>query len=154
VELKMKMGRFFVITVCISFIGSTYAAEHVVKGVVTKWRPMITFAEPGDTVRFIGMIGHNTVVIPGMIPENAIGWDSKYGEEDFTITVTEEGAYIFKCTPHITTGMVGAIVVGNAQLPQNLSSIEGSLAKVTIGKRMVARTIKKMKSAVLARSVN
>ena len=140
--------------VCTGFVVSTCATEHVVKGVVTKWRPMITFAEPGDTVRFTGMIGHNTVVIPGMIPEDAVGWDSKYGEENFTVTVTEEGAYIFKCTPHITTGMVGAIVVGNTQLLKNISLIEASLAKVTIGKRMVARTIKKMKSAVDARFVN
>ena len=140
--------------VCTGFVVSTCATEHVVKGVVTKWRPMITFAEPGDTVRFTGMIGHNTVVIPGMIPEDAVGWDSKYGEENFTVTVTEEGAYIFKCTPHITTGMVGAIVVGNPQSIKNISLIEASLANVTIGKRMVARTIKKMKSAAQARSVN
>ena len=133
---------------------SLFSAVHRVPHDRETIQEGIDAAEPGDTVRSTGMIGHNTVVISGMIPENAVGWDSKYGEENFTITVTEEGAYIFKCTPHITTGMVGAIVVGNAQPPQNLSSIEGSLAKVTIGKRMVARTIKKMKSAVLARSVN
>ncbi len=154
-NFKEKLiNRLYVCVVCMIFVMPIFATEHVIKGVVTKWRPMITFAEPGDTIRFTGMIGHNTVTMPGMIPENAKGWDSKYGDENFNFTVTEEGAYIFKCTPHITTGMVGAIVVGNTQQINNISLIEASLANVTIGKKMVARTIEKMKSAVQARTVN
>ena len=95
------------------------ADEHIVQAVVTQWRPMVTFAKPGDTIRFTGMAGHDTQTIEGMIPEGATTWQSKLGEEGFVATVDEEGAWIFKCNPHMTTGMVGVVVVGDARPPAN-----------------------------------
>ena len=47
------------------------AAEHVVQGVVTQWKPLVTFAMPGDTIRFKNMTGHDTQIIDGMLPEGA-----------------------------------------------------------------------------------
>ena len=97
------------------------------------------------------MTGHDTASIEGMIPEGAETWQSKMGEEGYTITVEKEGAYIYKCTPHMSTGMVGAIVVGDGE-PANLASLETALPDVKIGRNMVNRTIKKMKKALEKRA--
>ena len=135
--------------------GSTWSAmaeEHVVKAVITNWEPLVLHAKPGDTVKFIGMAGHNSESIDGMIPEGAAKWSSKMGEEGFTITVDKPGAYIYKCTPHMTTGMVGAIVVGDG-MPANMAALETAVNDVKLGKNMVQRTIKKMKADLEAKGV-
>jgi pseudoazurin len=150
----MLLGRF---RLCVALLITLVSAQNAtaeqlkVKGVVTQWVPLVLFAQPGDTVTFVNMAGHDTAALDGMIPEGAEGWQSKMGEEAFTITVEKEGAYIYKCTPHMSTGMVGAIVVGDAD-PANLPGIEESLPDVKIGRNMVNRTIKKMKKALEKRA--
>lgn len=150
----MKLGIF---SLCSAILITLLSTQHAsaeqlkVKGVVTQWVPLVLFAQPGDTVTFVNMSGHDTVALDGMIPEGAEGWQSKLGEEAFTITVEKEGAYIYKCTPHISTGMVGAIIVGDAD-PENLAGIEQSLPDVKVGRNMVNRTIKKMKKALEKRA--
>ncbi len=124
------------------------AEEHVVQAVITQWRPMVTFAKPGDTIRFKGMAGHDTQTIDGMIPEGATPWKAKLGEEGFTATVDKEGAWIFKCNPHMTTGMVGVVVVGDARPPANRAALETALPEVKVGKNMVQRALKKMDQAL------
>ncbi len=121
------------------------AEEHIVRAVITNWEPMVTYAKPGDTIKFEQMVGHDTVSIDGMIPEGAKQWESKMGEEGFSIKVDKEGAYLYKCIPHMTTGMVATIVVGDGA-PANLGALEKSLDSVPLGKNMVARAIKKMKA--------
>ena len=150
----MPLGRF---SLCTALVITLISAENAaaeqlkIKGVVTNWVPLVLFAQPGDTVTFVNMAGHDTAALDGMFPEGAEGWQSKLGEEAFTITVEKEGAYIYKCTPHISTGMVGAIVVGDAD-PANLPAIEESLPDVKIGRNMVNRAIKKMKKALEKRA--
>ncbi len=150
----MRLGRF---SLCMALVITLISAENAtaeqleIKGVVTNWVPLVLFAQPGDTVTFVNMAGHDTAALDGMFPEGAEGWQSKLGEEAFTITVEKEGAYIYKCTPHISTGMVGAIVVGDAD-PANLPAIEESLPDVKIGRNMVNRVIKKMKKALEKRA--
>jgi pseudoazurin len=121
------------------------AEEHVVSSVITNWEPLITYAKPGDTIKFIQMAGHNTASIDGMVPDGVAHWESKMGEEGFTVKVDKEGAYIYKCVPHMTTGMVAAIVVGEGA-PANLDALDKSLDKVELGKNMVARVLKKLKA--------
>jgi len=120
------------------------AEEHVIKAVITNWVPLVTFAKPGDTLKFMQMAGHDTESIDGMIPEGATKWKAKMGQEGFSVKLEKEGAYIYKCNPHMTTGMVGAVVVGDGE-PKNLAALDKSLNDVKLGKNMVARTIKKMK---------
>jgi pseudoazurin len=108
----------------------------------------VTFAKPGDTVRFTGMAGHDTQTVEGMIPEGAKPWASKLGEEGFVATLDKEGAWIFKCNPHMTTGMVGVVVVGDARPPVNRAALDASLPQVKVGKNMVQRAIKKMDQAL------
>ena len=127
---------------------SVLADEHVVQGVVTQWKPLVMFAQPGDTIKFTNMIGHDTETIEGMVPDGATPWQSKLGQEGFSATVDKEGAYVYKCNPHISTGMVGVIVVGDANPPHNLPQLEENLANIKVARNMVNRAIKKMKKAL------
>jgi len=151
-EMQFARLTWFAVFVLTAATAQTVSAEQLkVKGVITQWQPLVLFAQPGDTVTFTNMAGHDTASIEGMIPEGAEAWQSKMGEEAFTITVEKEGAYIYKCTPHMSTGMVGAIVVGDGD-PANLEVIEAELPDVKVGRNMVNRTIKKMKKALEKRA--
>lgn len=150
----MHLGRFCLYSVALVTLLSAQGAgaeQLKVKAVVTQWAPLVLFAQPGDTVTFVNMLGHDTVSIDRMIPDGAEAWKSKLGAEAFTITVEKEGAYIYKCTPHMSAGMIGAIVVGDAD-PANLAGIEQSLPDVKIGRNMVKRTIRKMNQALEKRA--
>ncbi|MFC3722972.1 pseudoazurin [Neoaquamicrobium sediminum] len=76
------------------------------------FEPDLIVAAPGDTIRFVPTDkGHNVETIKGMFPEGAEPFKSKFNEE-FTVTVTAEGVYGVKCTPHYAMGMVALIQVG------------------------------------------
>ncbi|MGE0486837.1 MAG: plastocyanin/azurin family copper-binding protein [Gammaproteobacteria bacterium] len=143
-----KASSTCVAALLLALSGGVAAEDHVIEGVVTQWRPMITFAQPGDGLTFKNMTGHDTETIEGMIPEGAAGWKAKLGEEAFHVTLDKEGVYIFKCNPHITTGMVGVVVVGDARPPQNLEQLQANLDNVKIGKNMVNRALKKLQQAL------
>ncbi len=134
------------LTLAALLVGATHvmAAEHVIKAVITNWQPLVTYVKPGDTIKFVQMAGHDTETIEGMLPAGAKPWKAKMGEEGFSVKLDQEGAYIFKCNPHMTTGMVGAVVVGDGA-PKNLNDLEGGLKNVKIGANMVNRTIRKLK---------
>jgi pseudoazurin len=118
--------------------GATLADESVVTAKATAFDPMVIFIKPGDTVKWTTMAGHDTASVAGMIPEGAQAWQSKLGEE-FSVTLDKEGAYIYKCTPHVSQGMLGAIVVGEGQ-PKNLEQIHANPEN----KGMVGRAVKKL----------
>lgn len=130
------------------FVSPAQADEHVVEGVVTQWKPLVTFAKAGDTLRFKNMTGHDTETVEGMLPEGATPWKSKLGEEGFSVTLDKDGAYVYKCNPHMTTGMVGVVVVGDARPPVNRAALDANLANVKVGRNMVQRAIKKMEQAL------
>ncbi len=144
----IRLSGITAVIILLLTISSVGAEERVVQGIVTQWKPLVTFAQPGDTIKFKNMIGHDTETIAGMIPEGAAPWKSKLGEEGFSATVDKEGAYVYKCNPHISTGMVGVVVVGDANPPHNLSQVEENLANVKVARNMVNRAIKKMKKAL------
>lgn len=141
----MTTIRFWAaMTLGLGLSANAMAEEHIIKGVVTNWVPLVTYAKPGDSIKFMQMAGHDTESIDGMIPDGAQKWKAKMGEEGFSVKLDKEGAYIYKCNPHMTTGMVGAVVVGDGA-PANLAALDKSVNDVKLGKNMVARTIKKMK---------
>lgn len=77
------------------------------------FEPDLIVAAPGDTIRFVPTDkGHNVETIKGMFPEGVKPFKSKFNQE-FTVTVTAEGVYGVKCTPHYAMGMVALIRVGN-----------------------------------------
>lgn len=147
------VSKFRLSAVVLSFLmsGLANAEEHIVKGVITQWQPLVTFAQPGDTVRFTGMAGHDTASMEGLIPEGAEVWHSKLGEEGFVVELEKEGVYVYKCTPHISTGMVGVIIVGEGD-PANMGDIEANAGKVKVGGNMVKRAIRKTKKELEKRA--
>ncbi len=118
---------------------------HTVKAVVTRFVPPVVFIQPGDTVHWTNMNGHNTHSIDGLIPRGAEPWKSRLGE-DYSRTFTVPGAYIYKCDPHYSLGMVAAIVVGPVP-PANLEALEQSPAN----KGMAKRAFRILKKALAAR---
>src|SRR5439155_4377393 len=108
----MKIAKSQVIgliAALMSIAGAALADQTIVTAKATAFDPMVVFIKPGDTVKWTTMAGHDTASVQGMIPEGAQSWQCKLGEE-FNVTLDKEGAYIYKCTPHMGLGMVGAIV--------------------------------------------
>lgn len=84
--------------------------------------PAVVKAKPGDTIRFISVDkGHNSESLDGMMPEGAEPWKSKISK-DFEVTVETPGVYGYRCTPHVTLGMVGLIVVEGEGWDANLEA--------------------------------
>ena len=78
------------------------------------FEPAYVAAQPGDVIRFLSVDkGHNAESIDGMLPAGVAEFKSKMNA-DFDLTVTEEGLYGIKCTPHYAMGMVALIQVGKA----------------------------------------
>ena len=67
-----------------------------------------------------GEKGHNVETIKGMLPDGAETFKSKLNAE-FTVTLTQEGVYGVKCTPHYAMGMVALIRVGE---PDNVEAAQ------------------------------
>lgn len=76
------------------------------------FEPAFVKAAVGDTVTFIAADkGHNAEGIKGMLPEGVAEFKSDMGK-DYVLTLTAEGLYGVKCTPHYTMGMVALIQAG------------------------------------------
>ena len=105
--------------------GGAHAADHEIqmlnkgdKGAMV-FQPDFVKAAPGDTITFVPTDkGHDAESVKGMIPDGAEPFKGKIGEK-FTVTLTAEGVYGIKCTPHYGMGMVALIVVGQ---PVNLEA--------------------------------
>lgn len=120
--------------------------QHIVKGVVTQWAPLVLFVKPGDQIVFRQMVGHDSETIEGMIPEGAKTWKSQMGAEGFAVSPDVPGIYMYKCNPHVSLGMIGAIVVGDPPYA-NLAAIEAHPQN----KGMIGRAIRKLKQALDSR---
>ncbi len=84
---------------------------------VMVFEPGYVKAAPGDVIRFVPTDkGHNVENIDGMLPAGVDAFKTKFNEE-FELTVNEEGVYGIKCTPHYAMGMVALVQVGE---PVNL----------------------------------
>ena len=89
---------------------------------VMVFEPSVLKIAVGDTVTFKPTNpGHNSASIDGMIPAGAEGWVGGMSQE-VKVTFTEEGTYVYQCTPHLMMEMVGVIAVGDASV--NLAAIK------------------------------
>lgn len=129
--------------VCSLLTGATLktvlAEEHIIRAVGMAYKPMVVFAQPGDTIKWVKMDAHNTESIEGMVPEGAEHWRSEMSA-DFHVTLDKEGVYIYRCAPHIGLGMGGAIIVGE---PVNLEAVVQAAPK-----NPLKRIVKKAKKAI------
>lgn len=108
------------------------AAEHIVEmknngadGVMV-FEPGFVKAQPGDTVKFVLTDpAHNSASVA--VPEGADGWQGAINEE-ITVTLNEEGVYVYKCTPHAALNMAGVIQVGE---PVNYDAAKAAVDELT-----------------------
>ena len=96
------------------------AADHVVKMLnkgkagMMVFEPALVKIAPGDTVTFVPTDkNHNAESINGMIPTGAAAFKGKMNQP-LKVKFSKPGIYGYKCLPHYGMGMVGAVVVGNA----------------------------------------
>jgi pseudoazurin len=113
--------------------GSAFGAEvefkMLNKGAKGKmvFEPDFVKINAGDTIEFKPIDkGHDAETIKGMIPTGAEPFKSKINAE-FSVTLTENGVYGIRCTPHFGVGMVALIVVGT---PENVEETKAIAVKV------------------------
>lgn len=92
------------------------------------FEPAAVKANIGDVITFVPVDkGHDASAVKGLIPDGAEEYKGKMNEA-LKVTIDKDGAYVFKCTPHLGMGMVALIVVGEA--PPNLDAVKtGKLPK-------------------------
>ena len=94
---------------------------------VMVFEPSVLQIQVGDSVTFTpSNPGHNSASMAGMIPAGAEAWDSGMSQS-ITVTFTEEGTYVYQCTPHLMMAMVGVITVGDSN--KNLDEIVAAAAE-------------------------
>lgn len=120
---------------------SEAAETHFVTAEGLKFNPLVVKINSGDSVSWRNMSTHNSESIDGLIPEGAEKWNSPMSA-NYKRTFTEEGIYIYKCTPHIGSGMGGVIIVGN---PVNLEQIKNADVSGGAG-RLVRKAISEAES--------
>ncbi|NRB05306.1 MAG: pseudoazurin [Rhodobacteraceae bacterium] len=84
--------------------------------------PRLAVIEAGESVLFQATDrGHNSASADGMMPEGAEPWKGALGK-DIEVNFTVPGVYGYVCTPHVSAGMVGAVVVRGAGVLDNLEA--------------------------------
>ena len=144
-------GTGFATALLVFGMPTASAEDHIVRTRRTAWLPDVLFIQPGDTIIWQGMRTHETALMEGMGPMGAEAWASELDAEGFRITLHEEGAYIYTCEVHMGLGMVGAIVVGDAE-PYNLAAIDAAVESIDVGHIFVERIIGRMKRALERRN--
>ncbi len=98
-------------------------------------------------------VGDSVEFVPSDVTHNAQSMLSPKGAEPFNtamgqtavVKFSQEGAYLYKCTPHFALGMIGIIQVGKATNKVEITEQWDSLkAGVVMNKERVAKTLAKM----------
>ncbi|WP_029620948.1 pseudoazurin [Pseudorhizobium marinum] len=129
---KTAKTAFILATGLALFSLPAFGAEIEVKmlnkgsdGQAMVFEPAAVRAAPGDVIRFMPVDkGHNAAAVKGLIPEGTEEFTGKINQE-LTVTVEEEGAYVIKCTPHFGMGMIALVVVGEGT-PANLDAVKNA----------------------------
>ena len=127
---SLPLITFAVFTVMTSYaFGEDFEVNMLNQGAdgVMVFEPSVLKISVGDTVTFKPTNpGHNSASIAGMIPAGASSWDGGMSQE-VKVTFTEEGTYVYQCTPHLMMAMVGVIAVGDASV--NLSQVKDAASE-------------------------
>lgn len=119
----MKKLYLLIFILCTSL--AINATEHLVKVRDFAFSPILVMAAQGDTVTWVWESGIHTTTSVG-IPAGAASWNAPISSNNLTYSyvVKEAGDYSYKCTPHGSMGMAGAIsVVGTTT---GINSINGA----------------------------
>ena len=131
------MKRMLAATALMVALGAGPAAAETIEvkmlnkneaGELMVYEPMSVSIEPGDTVRFTVVDkGHNAQSVKDMIPEDADSFRGGINQE-FEVTFEAEGTYVYKCLPHLYSGMVGVVKVGDAS--KNLDAVREKVSEL------------------------
>lgn len=97
----------------------------------------------GDSVRFIPSDAtHNAESV--LIPKGATAFNTPMGRSTL-VEFNQEGAFLYKCTPHFALGMVGLIQVGKAvNMPEINTHWQSIKAGVVMNQERVVATLAQM----------
>ena len=94
-------------------------SEHVIKMLnsgkdgTMVFEPAVIKVSVGDTIHFKATdLSHNSASMAGMIPSGADSWSGALSQ-DISVTLDQEGVYVYQCDPHVMMAMVGVIQVGD-----------------------------------------
>ncbi len=86
------------------------------------FEPGIITANVGDTIKFVAVDKfHSIESIDEMLPAGVAPFAGQLNK-DFELKLDKPGVYGIKCTPHMTMGMIGLIVVGGDK--SNLDAVK------------------------------
>ena len=125
---KLTIAALAAMLLASTAFAETFEVKMLNKGAegAMVFEPAFIKAAVGDTVTFLSPDkGHNAESIEGMLPDGVDAFKSEMSK-DFTLTLTAEGVYGIKCTPHYAMGMVALIQVG---APVNLDAAKAVVQK-------------------------
>lgn len=118
--MKSSRNLLFVFAALLVSVTAS-AANHEVKMLnmgkegMMAFEPAFLKANKGDTVKFVPTdMSHD--VSSSLVPKGAKSWKGG-ADKAVTVTLSQDGVYVYECTSHVTMGMVGVIQVGK---PNNL----------------------------------
>ena len=148
--MKIKFVLFKQLLINLCFCLTVFASSDAAPAEVTEieftefdtYSSEIIHINVGDTVEWLPTNeGHNVefIMVPTMVslPEK-----SEINESHFMI-FQEAGIYVYGCTPHLNTGMLGLIVVENDF--HNIEEIN-DIKLSPVAKSVLKRLVKKAKS--------
>ena len=127
---KLTITAVAAVLLATSAFAETFEVKMLNKGTegAMVFEPAFIKAAVGDTIKFVSLDkGHSAESIQGMLPDGVEPFKSKMSG-DFTLTLTTDGVYGIKCTPHYGMGMVALIQVG---APVNLDAAAAVVHKGT-----------------------
>ena len=125
--MKKLVYSLFITVFSVSVLAEAHEVKMLNAGKegMMVFEPAVLTAKKGDTVKFVATdLAHNSSSVEGMIPNGAQAWVGAMSQ-DIEVTLTQEGVYVYQCTPHNMMAMVGVIKVEtNANLADIKSKAE------------------------------
>lgn len=126
------MKKFVAAAALAALAGAALATEHQVRMQTSGkdgsmvFEPAFLKAAKGDKVKFIKTDpSHNSSAV--VVPTGATPWKGKMDEE-ITVSLDQEGVYIYVCDPHKVMAMTGVVQVGK---PVNLDDAKKEADKLS-----------------------
>ena len=131
-----------VVSVLALFANSTSVLADIIKIEFTKfdaYSKEIVHINSGDVVEWIPTNeGHNVEFL--IAPEIDFLPKKSKMNEFYTLIFEEPGIYVYGCTPHLNTGMLGVIVVNNDfHNIEHVNNLKLSPVAVSVLKRMLKK---------------
>ena len=125
--MKKLVYSLFITVFSVSVLAEAHEVKMLNAGKegMMVFEPAVLTVKKGDTVKFVATdLAHNSSSVEGMIPNGAQAWVGAMSQ-DIEVTLTQEGIYVYQCTPHNMMAMVGVIKVEtNANLADIKSKAE------------------------------